>query len=682
MSESTSDDDASHRPLLVCNCAGTMAIDGAELANALGRPAPLGVCTSLCRNQLGVFEAALKSGDRPLVACTQEAPLFEEIAAEADVDGADYVNIRERAGWSAADAGVLPKMAALIRDAEFKAEPTRLMSITSGGQCLVYGAGQATLDVAARLADRLSVSVLLVDAGDAMPVSVAKVPVHTGRIKGARGSLGSFELVIDGYGAADPASRRELRFEAPRDGASTTCDLIFDMTGGPALFADGDGRDGYFRADPNHPASLAERMFEIADFVGEFEKPIYVSYDGDICAHGRSGKIGCSNCIDSCPKSAITSAGDQVEIDHGICGGCGNCSASCPTGAVRYDYPTGNDLLRRLQIMIAAYRGAGGHKPELLLHDDAHGEPLIAALARYGRGLPANVIPLSLHAVTEIGHDLLAAAFAYGYQHITLLASPAKQAELSALQHQIAITMVFLDGLGYAGERIALVIEQDPDAIEQILHGDRQLGDIAGRAFAPEGGKRDVARLALSALNDMAPSPQDVISLPDGSPYGRLAIDQAGCTLCLACVGACPAAALNDDPDHPRLSFTEQACVQCGLCVATCPEGVIRLEPRYNFTGGLSPETVKEEEPFECIRCAKPFGTKSTVERIVAKLDGHSMFQGSAQIDLIRMCDDCRVIALSEQGEDPLRLGERPRIRTTDDYIREAAAERDDGEET
>ena len=60
-----------------------------------------------------------------------------------------------------------------------------------------------------------------------------------------------------------------------------------------------EGRDGYVRADPAYPAPVTEAMFKITDLVGEFEKPIYVSYDADICAHSRSGKIGCRNCIDA-----------------------------------------------------------------------------------------------------------------------------------------------------------------------------------------------------------------------------------------------------------------------------------------------------------------------------------------------------------------------------------------------
>ena len=670
--------------LLVCNCAGTMDIDGAKLGEALGEAGPLEVHRQLCRRQVASFEQALESGAPLLVACTQEAPLFSEIFEDKGQETAppSFVNIRERAGWSVAGGAALPKIAALIADARYEAEPTGLMSINSSGQCLVYGRGQAAVDTAAQLSERLNVTLLLVDGEDAVPPHIINVPIHTGRIRRARGSLGGFELFIDAYGPADPSSRKQLEFETLRDGASATCDLLFDMTGNPSLFADGDRRDGYFRVDPNHPAGLAAAMFEISDFVGEFEKPLYVSFDGDVCAHSRSGKIGCRNCLDACPKGAIVSAGDVVAVDAGICGGCGNCSAVCPTGAVSYSYPRRADLIGRMQVLAAAYRGAGGTQGELLFHDETHGTPLISAMARFGRGLPANVIPLGLHSVFEIGHDVIAAAFACGFRRVHFLAPPDQQGDAAALKSQMALAKAFLVGLGFAGERLSLISERDPDAVETALHkgAEDKLEPPEPRMFAAVGGKRDVARLAFASLREVAPEQPDSIMLPAGAPYGRLEIDTDNCTLCLACVSACPAAALNDDSERPRLSFTETACVQCGLCVTTCPESVIKLAPRYNFAAAaMEPVTVKEEEPFECIRCGKAFGTKSTVERIVAKLEGqHSMFQNSGQVDLIRMCDDCRVVAMTEGGDDPFKLGERPKIRTTDDYLIDA--EKGDGD--
>ncbi|MGZ5866566.1 MAG: 4Fe-4S dicluster domain-containing protein, partial [Xanthobacteraceae bacterium] len=144
-------------------------------------------------------------------------------------------------------------------------------------------------------------------------------------------------------------------------------------------------------------------------------------------------------------------------------------------------------------------------------------------------------------------------------------------------------------------------------------------------------------------------------------------------TLCLSCVSACPTGALRDDPERPTLRFEEDACVQCGLCKATCPEKVITLKPQIDFRATTaSARLIKQEEPFPCVRCGKPFGVKSTVERVVAKLEGkHWMYKGSAQrLEVIKMCEDCRVAVMTETDFDPYGIP-RSNPRTTDDYLRE-----------
>jgi hypothetical protein len=71
---------------------------------------------------------------------------------------------------------------------------------------------------------------------------------------------------------------------------------------------------------------------------------------------------------------------------------------------------------------------------------------------------------------------------------------------------------------------------------------------------------------------------------------------------------------------------------------------------------------------------------KSTIERVVAKLEGkHWMYTGSAQrLDIIKMCDDCRVAVAADQGFDPYGV-QKPPARTTDDYLREREAQKHNG---
>ena len=665
-----------NRRLMVCDCEKTMALDGSKLKACLGGDGEgdgeLTVFSNLCRTQIESFASALDEDTPLMVACTQEAPLFREIAQEKGGKDIIFTNIRERAGWSNAKSRALPKIAALLAEAAYQSKPAGTTPIVSQGVCLVYGAGQAAMDVAEQLAARLNVSLMLSDARDILPPNIVNVPIYKGAITAARGTLGHFEITVDGYAPVSPSSKDELVFLMERDGASSKCDMIFDMSGGTALFPAASRRDGYFHVDPNHPAGIAKTMFEITDLVGEFEKPLYVSYNPDICAHSRSGKVGCTNCLDICPVSAITPQGDGVEIDKLVCGGCGSCSAACPTGAVSYAFPERGDLISRIQILSAAYAQAGGKNPILLIHDESHGAGLISAMARFGKGLPASVLPISLYSVTQLGHDILLGAVASGFGQVVVFGPPERADELPGLEDQIALANNFLEGLGYGGEgRIALIVEQDPDVAQAALYDLPKVKGVKPAAFTPAGSKREIARTILAKLNEASGRPIELLALPEGAPYGRLNIDIEGCTLCLACVGSCPVDALADNIEFPQLRFTEAACVQCGLCVATCPESVITLQPQYNFTSAaLSQEILNEAEPFECVSCGKPFGTKAAIDRVTRELEGkHWMFKDAESTKLIKMCDNCRIQALSERGDDPFAKGQRPKVRTTDDYL-------------
>lgn len=656
--------------VMLCNCEKTMRLDPARIA---GIDAGTPIHTQLCRAQLDAFEKALATGEPLLVGCTQEAPLFEDVAEERGAEQSlSFFNIRERAGWCDTGTDPHPKISALLAEALLPSDPAALRSIESDGVCLVYGAGQQALDAALALDGRLSVSLLLSDASDILLPGVLPVPVHLGRIRSVGGSLGNFSVTVDGYAQMLPSSRDTPAFSLARDGAKAGCSLILDLSGGTPLVTGPDKRDGYCRVDPKDPAAVARALFDMADMVGTFEKPQYVTYDASICAHGRSGKTGCSNCLDACPAGAITSAGNEIVVDAGICGGCGSCAAHCPTGAVSYQYPNRAAHVRRLQALLGTYREAGGRDPVLLVHDGDHGQDLINALARFGKGLPGNVLPVNVHAVTLFGHDAMLAAVLAGAREMVFLCPPSKSDELDALRMEIDLSASLLAGMGYATEGLfEIAVESDPDALASRLAPVRGPLPKESGIFAPVGSKRDVARSAISRLLAQAPATADIIALPATAPYGRIEIDAKGCTLCLACVSSCPVNALSDNPDKPQVSLTEAACVQCGLCATTCPESVITLDPRYNASpAAMRPVVLHEEEPATCTSCGKPFGTKSSIARIREKLSGkHWMFQREDQIALIEMCDDCRISAQWEMDDTPLRGGARPRIVTTDDYL-------------
>ncbi len=195
-----------------------------------------------------------------------------------------------------------------------------------------------------------------------------------GTIRAAKGYLGAFELTVDDYAQPAPSSRGALTFGTGANGAISHCDIILDLSGGAPLFSAADLRDGYLRADPGDPAAVLRAVLKARDLIGTFDKPRYIDFTADICAHSRSKIVGCNRCLDLCPTGAIAPAGDHVAIDAHICAGCGQCAAVCPTGAASYALPPADALMRKLRTLLTTYRDAGGTRPVILFHDDAHGD--------------------------------------------------------------------------------------------------------------------------------------------------------------------------------------------------------------------------------------------------------------------------------------------------------------------
>ena len=666
------------KDVFVCSCEDTMSIDADALSKALGGDGKLRPARHLCRTELDRFSDEAQGADEILVACTQEAPLFLDALEELGENApeADFMNIRELAGWSDAgrrgDKGVTAKMAALIKEASLDLREATSVSMISTGIVLVLGRDDTAIEAARKLADRMDVTVVLEGGAEASPPGVMDMPIFSGNIKSASGHLGKFEIEVENFRPTLPSSKDKLEFTGVGETSSSTCDIILDLRGKAPLFPAPEKRDGYFHVDPGSQAAVMEALFTMTDMIGEFEKPRYVDYDPGICAHSRSQITGCTKCLDICPTGAIEPNGDTVKYDPYICAGCGLCAVVCPTGAAKYNLPAGDGLSDRLRALVGTFTKAGGTAPRLLIHDGAFGRDVIALAARHGRGLPGNCIPFAVNQVTQVGLESIVQALALGCSEIAYLLPPQKRADRDTLLATFELVDAITDGLGYGTGRVRLLEPDDPDQLEAALYDHETPDAIPAGDVAGAGRKRSVLRLSLDALHRKAPEQVDEIALPAGAPFGAVNVDTEGCTLCLACVGACPTGALRDNENMPQLSFVEDACVQCGLCRNTCPEHVISLEPRLSFRDeAKTAHVIKEEHPFLCIRCGKPFATKSSLEHLESKLKGHAMFQGPDKLDRLKMCEDCRVVQMTSEDENPLAHGTVPVPRTTDDYLRE-----------
>jgi len=273
------------------------------------------------------------------------------------------------------------------------------------------------------------------------------------------------------------------------------------------------------------------------------------------------------------------------------------------------------------------------------------------------RGVPARVLPIALWHTASLGLDVWLSAVAYGSTNVWVLMTGEEAPQyLEAVRAQMNVAQAILSGLGYTGEHFRILHARDARdlaALDTDLQAPPGQGVAKAAGFAVQADKRATLELALDHLVAQAAKQPEVIALPAlGSPLGALAINKDTCTLCLSCVNACPASALQDNPQAPQLKFLEKNCVQCGLCVKTCPEKSLSLIPQLLLTPQRKEAVVLNEmQPYACVRCGKPFGTLKAIEAMVGKLAGHSMFQGEA-LERLKMCGDCRVIDIySNPGE-------------------------------
>jgi ferredoxin len=221
------------------------------------------------------------------------------------------------------------------------------------------------------------------------------------------------------------------------------------------------------------------------------------------------------------------------------------------------------------------------------------------------------------------------------------------------IARQARVADTILNALGYAGSHWQLIEAEEVATLETALWSAKHAAAPATPALFNLGKlKRGTLELVLAHLAQHAPTPQDSIPLERGAPFGAITVDKDACTLCKACIGACPAGALIDTEDAPRLRFIERNCVQCGLCEKTCPESAISLVPRL-LLGGAAKQaiTINEAEPFHCVRCGVAFGTRQLVEKMSLRLSAHSMWSGDA-LRRLQMCADCRVIDTMETKGD------------------------------
>jgi len=544
------------------------------------------------------------------------------------------------------DSGVQQaRLAALAAGLAGEATPTSLVSFSSSGVLAMVGPLPSALAVAEDLKEVDACLIVATDGGDPGKTDVREIggrsiPIVYGKPTAIAGFLGKFEItIVRDDSEIDLAKAMELPGGA--------VDMVLDLLREPLLTAEL-LPPGYF-APRGDGIALDAACRSIQGLTGQFEKPQYVLYDPDICAHGARGITGCRRCLDVCPADALSTAGERISVEAHLCQGMGSCSSACPTGALSYAYPNRVNTLNGLRRVLAEFRKQGEPIADVVFFG---GEANAPSLSNCLQHLPDHVIPWKSEEVGNTGPEVWLSAIAYGARSITVVTVPeTPQSVLASADRQVREVNAVLTGLGWPSETVR-VIAVEEDAVPNWTNpGANQdvLAAFKPATYAGIENKRTVLRAAIDHLVAQAGDAPAEISLPAGTPFGEVHVDTEKCTLCMGCVAVCPAGAILDNKDRPCLSFIEWNCVQCGLCENTCPEKAISLNARLLTDSNIRMErrVLNEEEPFKCLSCGKPFTTQSMIQKMEEKLAGHRMFEGD-KMRRLKLCEDCRVKEMFE----------------------------------
>lgn len=624
--------------LFLCNCRRTLSLDPERLV----LPIAPSVLSSASDPETDIHEFAKRANreelDRVLISCCADRGIFEAAlnASGKRPPKIHFINLKESCFLPHADpekahtkATRLLRAAMEIAEAE---ETPAFNPLTVGARILIAADGPQGTELAEHLRD------------------VAQPLVDRGRVVEIKGRLGDFHVTIED-GEAPDVTRRELKADQV---------VIFSANETPSVKS----RTGcHLLLNPNS-ADLARLAGRIRELIGEFLKPVHVTYNAGTCAGGTASQEACGICISVCPYDAISRDPEnhlRMQVDHMACEGCGACVSACPTSSLRFTEPSPRELYQRMAALLTPLPGQnGGEAWTILFHCGEQGRKVLDEAGRRPLPYPASVLPVEVPCLRYVSEANILAAFSLGAAGVGLLGCEScPHGERELLYQKLDFCRLTLDAFGLGPERLRLITAEsgtEPEAITTLTGFADTLEATPvqwdGRPMR-QWDNREVITQAIRTFIEQTGREPGRRSFEAPYPFAFADVKESGCTMCRSCVNVCPTHAFKLDEKTQSLQFKHISCVACGLCEKVCPENVITLRREIQFErNALEYQTVVQDSMVSCAKCGKPYINRKALETVEARvLSLESLldtFSGNRK-NLLRMCPDCRtVVAMLE----------------------------------
>lgn len=359
-----------------------------------------------------------------------------------------------------------------------------------------------------------------------------------------------------------------------------------------------------------------------------------IDWSPTFCQYSARLKTGCTACVDACHHDAIQQDANGIQIDHLSCIECGACLSSCPTGALQYKRFDDAHFVE----YFSTFPLAPG--TTVVIGDEQE-------LHKYwwynSRQNLKNVFfmeypqPASLHAM----HFLL--FYGMGAKHIYVLE---KEKSSPTPQMQLANTLLF--ELFQQEQPLRLIPRKK---LTSFLEDNANSSPLTSyyHDFSYSNRREKLIDL-IGFLRLQSNTKAVILSDSTTGDFGEIRCDEEKCTECIACVNECRIGALTADSENYSLNHTPALCVQCGTCITICPENALSAHNGLSLSDDFfKKRIVAQAEPAKCKGCGKSFGTRKSLEKVMAILSAKNMWD--TDDDLLSYCETCRVVNLYESIE-------------------------------
>ena len=347
-----------------------------------------------------------------------------------------------------------------------------------------------------------------------------------------------------------------------------------------------------------------------------------ITYDKSICQyHERKDEV-CSKCVEVCPTNAITKDEKSRRLVFSLvdCIACGECVSVCPSGSLN-SANTSRDSLYEISLF---YKDT---KP-LIISSKANIENINVDLKE-------NVLPLFI--VGDIFDEtMLLTYLQVSGSSLIYFSNNVSKGTLESIR---IVNDIYFKKYG----KVAVYLVSNEEELNDALQKQEVIENSYYNFNQNDMKKREVFSQRLQKI--VGNDDLGVVKTGPDIHYARVLVNEANCTLCLSCVGACNVDALFANESDFTLRVNPSLCTACGYCELVCPEkdcltlknDELELNPTW-----FQESILAKDKLFACVECGKEFATTKAIEKIASIMAPIFAKTSEAKKRTLYCCDACK----------------------------------------